>query len=69
VKEYVRLAVEGTADKMAMIPLRKLIRERFRNSPVLDGKAVVKEIEDWYRQAWSRWLIDKVDQQGARAWL
>jgi protein O-GlcNAc transferase len=55
VRGYVRLAIENTADKKALASSQRVVSTQFRNSPVLDGQALAREIESWYRKAWRRW--------------
>jgi protein O-GlcNAc transferase len=61
VEEYVKIALDGTADKEALGLLRRDTKERFRNSSIIDGKALTQEIERWYRSAWCQWIRTRTD--------
>jgi predicted O-linked N-acetylglucosamine transferase (SPINDLY family) len=53
--DYVRLAVECGRDKGALIGLRKSLRQRMRQSPLMDEDRFVRDLEAAYRQMWRHW--------------
>lgn len=54
--EYVALAVSHAADVAALAALRVSLRERMLASPLCDGPAFVRRLEDLYRALWRRWV-------------
>jgi predicted O-linked N-acetylglucosamine transferase (SPINDLY family) len=66
--DYVRLALERTADLKQLRSSRRVVRRRFRNSPVMNGVAVTRQIEEAYRWMLRQWVKDdraKQREQGA----
>jgi predicted O-linked N-acetylglucosamine transferase (SPINDLY family) len=56
-EEYVATAARVAADLDALVPLRAGLRERVRHSPLCDGPAFTRELEDAYRAMWRRWCL------------
>jgi predicted O-linked N-acetylglucosamine transferase (SPINDLY family) len=54
-EEYVRLAVESARDEARLAGLRKTLRERLRESPLMDEKRFARDLEAAYRQMWRKW--------------
>jgi predicted O-linked N-acetylglucosamine transferase (SPINDLY family) len=57
-EDYVRLAVEFARDGAAIAELRKSLRQRMRESPIMDEPRFVSDVEDAYRQMWRTWCGD-----------
>ena len=55
-EDYVQLAVEKTRDVTQLGELRKSLRDRFRQSPLMDEKGFVRDLEDAYRGVWRAWI-------------
>jgi predicted O-linked N-acetylglucosamine transferase (SPINDLY family) len=54
-EDYVRLAVEKSRDVALLAELRKSLRDRFRQSPLMDEKQFVRDLENTYRGMWRAW--------------
>ena len=54
-EEYVQLAVEAARDEARVASLRKSLRERLRQSPLMDEKRFARDLEAAYRQMWRKW--------------
>jgi len=54
-EDYVRLAVEKSRDATRLAELRKSLRDRFRQSPLMDEKGFVRDLENVYRDMWRAW--------------
>jgi len=54
-EEYVRIAVGLARDTEKLRELRATLRERMRNSPLMDGPAFARGMEDAFRQMWREW--------------
>ncbi|MGA3066891.1 MAG: tetratricopeptide repeat protein [Tepidisphaeraceae bacterium] len=52
---YVRLAVELAGDLKRLENLRGTLRERMKNSPLLDAGGFAREVEQAYRRVWEDW--------------
>lgn len=50
--DYVRLAVESARDEARLVELRKSLRERLRQSPLMDEEQFVRDVENAYRRMW-----------------
>jgi protein O-GlcNAc transferase len=50
--DYVRIALELARDPRRLGELRSSLRERLRQSPLLDHRGVTRELEAAYRQMW-----------------
>jgi protein O-GlcNAc transferase len=55
VPEYVKVAAELAGDRGRLRELRGGLRERMRNSPLMDAKGFARDIESLYREMWVRW--------------
>ncbi|MGA3066386.1 MAG: tetratricopeptide repeat protein [Tepidisphaeraceae bacterium] len=53
--EYVRLAVELAGDLKRLENLRAALRERMKNSPLLDAAGFAREVERGFRRVWEEW--------------
>jgi predicted O-linked N-acetylglucosamine transferase (SPINDLY family) len=53
--EYVRIAVGLINDAPRLRDLRSNLRDRMKNSPLLNPIALTRAIEEAYRQAWTEW--------------
>jgi protein O-GlcNAc transferase len=53
--EYSEIAFQKTSDLSALAKLRQLLRATFRDSAVLDGEKLAREMEFEYRAIWRRW--------------
>jgi len=53
--QYVSIAKNKAADLPALAELRANLRERMRQSPLMDGKRFTDEMESAYRQMWKNW--------------
>ena len=51
-EEYIRIACELAANRDRLRDLRKVIREDMINSPLCDGKAYARSLEDAFRDMW-----------------
>jgi predicted O-linked N-acetylglucosamine transferase (SPINDLY family) len=61
--EYVRLAVEFGRDKEALIGLRKSLRQKMRQSPLMDEDGFARDLEAAYRQMWRHWCESEERKQ------
>jgi predicted O-linked N-acetylglucosamine transferase (SPINDLY family) len=52
---YVRIAVELGREGRADARRREALRERFRNSPVMDEAGYTRDLENAYRRMWEHW--------------
>jgi predicted O-linked N-acetylglucosamine transferase (SPINDLY family) len=53
--EYVRIAVEASHDLDRLAHLRRSLRNRMRDSPLLDEAGFARELEAAYRTMWREW--------------
>jgi predicted O-linked N-acetylglucosamine transferase (SPINDLY family) len=53
--DYVRLAVESAHDEARLVELRKSLRGRLRQSPLMDEERFVRDVENAYRLMWRNW--------------
>ena len=53
--EYVRLATELARAIPLLTELRATLRDRVKNSPLLDAPRFARNLEAAYRQAWTKW--------------
>jgi protein O-GlcNAc transferase len=56
--QFVETAVKYFKDHAALTDLRKGLRHRFRNSPVMDGKRFASEFGAALRTMWRQWCAD-----------
>ena len=54
-EEYIEKAITLASDLPRLQQLRSNLRDRMRNSPIMDAPAFVKNIEAAYRQMWQTW--------------
>jgi len=54
-EQYVQIAVKLAGDLPKLGELRKLLRQRMENSPLLDAKSFARDIESAYRDMWRKW--------------
>jgi len=54
-EEYVRLAEELAGNPATIAELRKSLRGRMRQSPLMDEPRFVRDVEQAYRQMWRTW--------------
>ena len=54
-EEFVQIAVGLAADIDRLSALRSSLREKMRNSPIMDAKQFAGEIESLYRTMWTNW--------------
>ena len=54
-EEYVQLAVDFARDEARLTGLRKSLRERLRQSPLMEEKRFARDLEAAYRQMWRTW--------------
>jgi protein O-GlcNAc transferase len=53
--DYVRLAVEFARDEAVLVRLRHSLRQRMRESPLMDEPRFARDIESAYRRMWKTW--------------
>jgi len=53
--QYVALAVQLAGDLPRLQELRSTLRERMRQSPLMDGARFARNMEHAYREMWRRW--------------
>jgi predicted O-linked N-acetylglucosamine transferase (SPINDLY family) len=54
-EQYVRIAVELAQDLSRLSELRATLRNRLRNSPLMDAPRFARNVEAAYRNMWQRW--------------
>ena len=54
-EEYVRIAAALARDLPRLAALRATLRERMRNSPLMDAPRFARDIERAYREMWRQW--------------
>jgi predicted O-linked N-acetylglucosamine transferase (SPINDLY family) len=57
--QYVALGAGLARDLPRLQELRRTLRQRMRQSPLMDGKSFALEVEKGYRQIWRRWCLEK----------
>jgi protein O-GlcNAc transferase len=58
-EEYVRLAAELAGDLPRLSHLRRTLRQRMAQSPLMDAPRFARDIEAAYRAMWRKWCMDK----------
>ena len=53
--DYLRIARELALDRVQLSQLRRGLRQRMRDSPLLDEARFTRALEALYREAWRRW--------------
>jgi predicted O-linked N-acetylglucosamine transferase (SPINDLY family) len=59
VDEYIDITVKLANDLDRLAALKPVLRERMLASPLCDGAAYTKAMEDGYRQMWKTWCADQ----------
>jgi predicted O-linked N-acetylglucosamine transferase (SPINDLY family) len=54
-EQYVQIATDLAVDHLRLAELRATLRQRMKNSPLMDAKRFARGIEDAYRLMWRRW--------------
>ena len=54
-EDYVRMAIERADDDALLTELLGALRERMRDSPLMDESGFARNVEDEYRRAWRGW--------------
>ena len=54
-EDYVRLAVRFAQDQTVIRNLRQSLRQRMRESPIMDEPRFVRDVENAYRGMWQTW--------------
>jgi predicted O-linked N-acetylglucosamine transferase (SPINDLY family) len=54
-EQYVRLATELARDDNSLSQWRSTLRQRMRQSPLMDASRHAAQIENAYRQMWRTW--------------
>jgi predicted O-linked N-acetylglucosamine transferase (SPINDLY family) len=55
IAQYQRIAVELARDLPRLNTLRRTLRERMQNSPLMDSRRFARNVEAAYRWMWQRW--------------
>ena len=63
---FVRIAVELAADRPRLAELHATLRDRLLTSPLCDGPAYTRRLEEAYRSMWQSWCRDR-PKPGAQA--
>ena len=54
-EDYVRLAIEFARKEEVVVELRRSLRQRMRESPLMDEVQFVRDLEGAYRRMWRAW--------------
>ena len=54
-EDYVRLALEFAHDRAVLAGLRKSLRQKLRQLPLMEEERFVRDLEAAYRQLWRQW--------------
>jgi len=54
--EYVEIAATLAAQKVKLTELRSSLRQRMRNSPLMDASDLARNLEAAYRRMWLEWI-------------
>jgi protein O-GlcNAc transferase len=54
-QQYVQMAVGLALDQGRLSELRRSLRDRMRQSPLMDGGAFARNLEGIYRKMWKVW--------------
>jgi len=57
-EDYVTLAVQLASDLDKLAALRQNLRKQMAASPLCDGKAFTRQLEEAYREMWKRWCAN-----------
>lgn len=61
-EDYVKLAVRCAGEGAVLSEMRETLRQRMRESPLMDEVSFAQGIEDAYRQMWRAWCSGAVHQ-------
>jgi protein O-GlcNAc transferase len=61
-EEYVRTAVHFATERATVANLRRTLRARMRQSPLMDEEGFARDMEAAYRQMWSLWCTGKTGE-------
>ena len=61
-EEYMDIAVSLAGDLPRLAELRKTLRERMKNSPLMDAQRFARNVEAAYRDMWRKWCGDAVNR-------
>jgi predicted O-linked N-acetylglucosamine transferase (SPINDLY family) len=64
-EEYIAKAVALAQDRELLAALHAAIPQMFRNSPVMDAKGYVRDIEEVYEQVFQEWQQEQMQQEAA----
>lgn len=53
--DYVEIAATFARDRDRLVHLRQTLRERMRQSPLMDARGLARDLETAYRHAWTTW--------------
>jgi protein O-GlcNAc transferase len=53
--EFVRIATDLCADPSELAKIRRSLRTRIQDSPLMDAKRFARNVESAYRQVWRKW--------------
>jgi protein O-GlcNAc transferase len=54
-EEYLKIAKDLAADLPRLVHLRATLRNKVRQSPLMDASSFARDVEAAYRQMWTRW--------------
>jgi predicted O-linked N-acetylglucosamine transferase (SPINDLY family) len=54
-EQYVRIAVELANDRKCLVDLRSTLRQRMRESPLMDAAGFARNVESVYQTMWKTW--------------
>ena len=57
--QYVEIAVRASRRVGELVDIRNTLRDRMLGTPIGDGERYVREVERFYRKAWSRWCVGR----------
>jgi predicted O-linked N-acetylglucosamine transferase (SPINDLY family) len=63
-QQYVTLAAQVAEDLSWLQDLRGTLRQRMRQSPLMDGKLFARHVEEAYRRMWRRWCQSPASPRG-----
>ncbi|HTW93360.1 MAG TPA: tetratricopeptide repeat protein [Tepidisphaeraceae bacterium] len=55
-EEYVKIAVGLANDRARLEELRRTLRDRMKNSPLMDASRLARDVEAAYQQMWRQWI-------------
>jgi len=56
-EQFVQVAVRTAGDLGRLAGLRRELRARMQESPLMDGPRFARGVEDAYRMMWRRWCV------------